>query len=106
MGSYTFQTGSGKALLTVPCPKCGNKLRYDPRQIQCESCDFALWTAMANRRFETSELERLIADKSIGPLQGFRSRTGKPFTATIRLSTALRVEFIFDESALVSTVPS
>ncbi len=87
-----------KSFLTVACPKCGSKLSYDAQQIQCENCDFRLWTRMANRRFETSELERLIADRSIGPFEGFRSKTGKPFAATIKLTPALSVEFHFGPS--------
>ena len=83
--------------LSSPCPKCGSKLRYDRRKIQCENCDFTLWTVMAKRRFKTSELERLIADRSIGPVEGFRSKTGKPFSATIKLTPALRVQFHFGD---------
>jgi DNA topoisomerase-3 len=59
------------------------------------NCDFALWMVVSSRRFKTWELEHLIQDGSIGPLQGFRSRTGKAFSATLKLTPTLRVEFHF-----------
>ncbi len=37
----------------------------------------------AGRTFETPEAEALLRDKKIGPLEGFRSKAGWPFTAEI-----------------------
>jgi len=95
----------GTEFLAVACPKCGSKLRHDPRQIHCDNCDFALWTVMASRSFKTSELEQLIADRSIGPLEGFRSKTGKPVSATIQLTPTLGVEFHFSPGHNAFTTP-
>jgi DNA topoisomerase-3 len=101
MEGDSIQTG----FLAVACPKCGGKLRSTPQEIHCGNCDFALWTVMANRRFKTSELERLLVDGSIGPLEGFRSKAGKPFAATIKLTPTLRVEFDFGPSEDAFTTP-
>jgi DNA topoisomerase-3 len=38
------------------------------------------------RQFEIPEVEQLIKDKTIGPLSGFRSKMGRPFSAILKLS--------------------
>ena len=46
------------------------------KQFQCvnEKCDFSIWKILCSRMFEIEEVEKLIAEKQIGPLQGFRSK--------------------------------
>jgi DNA topoisomerase-3 len=83
------------ATLAVPCPKCGGEIRENYKKFQCQKCDFALWKIVAGRQFETGEIEELISRRVVGPLQGFRSRMGKPFAAMIRLSGEFVPEFDF-----------
>jgi DNA topoisomerase-3 len=45
--------------------------------------------------FEIEEVEKLITDKQIGPLQGFRSKKGFPFAAVLKMSAEHKVEFDF-----------
>ena len=42
-------------------------------------------TGMAKGRFEPAEGESFLANKKIGPLEGFRSKAGWPFTAELKL---------------------
>jgi len=37
------------------------------------------------RQFEIEEVEQLLRDRTIGPLQGFRSKMGRPFAAILRI---------------------
>ena len=53
---------------------------------------------LAGRQLEPAEVEELIAKRSIGPLQGFRSRMGKPFIAVLRLSPEFKTEFDFGQN--------
>jgi DNA topoisomerase III len=84
-------------VLKVPCPKCGGEVHEKYKQFQCinEKCDFALWKTLCSRMFEIEEIERLITDKQVGPLQGFRSKLGKPFAALLKLTPEFKVEFDF-----------
>jgi DNA topoisomerase-3 len=86
--------------LQTPCPKCGGEIRETYKKFQCanEQCDFALWKIVAGRQFEIPEIESLIANKRVGPLTGFRSKAGRPFTATILLTPEHKAEFDFDRS--------
>jgi DNA topoisomerase III len=83
--------------LQVPCPKCGGEIHEKYRQYQCmkEGCDFAFWKTLCSRMFEPEEVEKLITDKQIGPLQGFRSKQGFPFAAVLKLNAENKVEFDF-----------
>jgi DNA topoisomerase III len=89
------------AFLTLksPCPKCGGTVQENYRKFQCQTCDFNIWKVVSSREFAPEEIEELIAKKSVGPLQGFRSRMGKPFAAVVRLSPEFRAEFDFGQSS-------
>lgn len=84
-------------VLTVPCPKCGGEIHENYKKFQCQSCDFALWKITAGRQFEPAEIEALIRDKQVGPLQGFRSKQGFPFAAIIKLTPTFEAKFDFGE---------
>ncbi len=71
--------------LQVKCPKDGGIVNENYKKFQCATCDFAIWKVIAGRRIESEEVEQLIRTGSIGPLQGFRSRIGRPFAAMIKL---------------------
>ncbi|MFN7140143.1 MAG: DNA topoisomerase III, partial [Limisphaerales bacterium] len=71
--------------LKVPCPKCGGKIKETYKKFQCTSCDFSMWKIVAGRQFEIPEVEELISKKQVGPLQGFRSKMGRPFAAIIKM---------------------
>ncbi|MBE0621331.1 MAG: DNA topoisomerase III [Burkholderiales bacterium] len=84
--------------LKAPCPKCGGTVQENYRKFQCQACDFNIWKVVSSREFAPEEIEELITQRSIGPLQGFRSRMGKPFAAVVRLSPEFKAEFDFGQS--------
>ncbi|NBP47463.1 MAG: DNA topoisomerase III, partial [Burkholderiaceae bacterium] len=72
--------------LKTPCPHCGKAVKENYRRFACESCGFTISKTPGGRAFEYDEAETLLKDKTIGPLQGFRSKMGRPFAAIIKLS--------------------
>jgi DNA topoisomerase-3 len=90
------------ATLSTPCPKCGGEVHEKYRKFQCTNpaCDFAFWKIMGGRQLSPAEAETLLRERRIGPLEGFRSRLGKPFTAELKLNDANEVEFDFGERAI------
>ena len=86
------------ATLTTPCPKCGGVIKENYKKFQCQRCEFSLWKIVAGRQFETAEIETLLAQRQVGPLQGFRSRMGRAFAAIIRLNDQLEPEFDFGQA--------
>jgi DNA topoisomerase-3 len=69
------------ATVPAPCPKCGGVVQENYRKIQCQKCDFTLWKVTSGREWSPDEVAELITKRVIGPLTGFRSRQGKPFSA-------------------------
>ncbi|MBA3595306.1 MAG: DNA topoisomerase III [Polaromonas sp.] len=74
------------ATLTAPCPNCGGVIKENYRRYTCtgkkgEGCGFSFGKTPAGRTFEVAEVEQFLRDKKIGPLDGFRSKAGWPFTA-------------------------
>jgi Zn finger protein HypA/HybF involved in hydrogenase expression len=86
------------ATLKVPCPKCGGVIKENYKKFQCQSCDFSLWKIVAGRQFEIEEIEELISRRVVGPLQGFRSKMGKPFAGLIRLNDDFTPSFDFGQT--------
>ncbi len=83
--------------LKVPCPKCGGEMKENYKKFQCQKCDFSLWKIVAGRQFEIQEAEELITKRVVGPLQGFRSKLGRPFAAVIKLTPELEPKFDFGQ---------
>lgn len=99
------------ATLKVPCPKCGGVVKENYRRFSCagadgnsEGCGFSISKIPGGRSFELDEVEQFIAHKKIGPLEGFRSKAGWPFTAELKLAFDdeignWKLEFDFGEDA-------
>lgn len=76
------------ATLKSPCPNCGGIVKENYRRYTCtgaagatEGCGFSFGKTPAGRTFEVAEVEQFLTDRKIGPLDGFRSKAGWPFTA-------------------------
>lgn len=85
------------AHLKNPCPKCGGEIVENYRRFACTHCDFSLPKHPGGRTFEVSEVEQLLANKEIGPLDGFISKMGRPFSAKLRISEDFKLEFDFGQ---------
>jgi DNA topoisomerase-3 len=88
------------ATVEAPCPKCGGVVQENYRKFQCQKCDFSLWVVLSGREWAPEEVAELFQKRFIGPLNGFRSRMGKPFSAGIRLTSDLKIEFDFGQARL------
>jgi DNA topoisomerase-3 len=74
------------ATLDTPCPQCGGQVKENYRRFACTACDFSISKIPGGRQFEIEEVEELLLKKEIGPLQGFRSKMGRPFAAILKLA--------------------
>ncbi|CAN7616501.1 DNA topoisomerase III [Rhizobacter sp. LjRoot28] len=99
------------ATLKTPCPNCGGVVKENYRRFTCtgadgasDGCGFSIGKIPGGRSFELDEVETFLANKRIGPLEGFRSKAGWPFTAELKLSyddeiRNWKLEFDFGEDA-------
>ncbi|MDP1557598.1 MAG: DNA topoisomerase III [Nitrosomonas sp.] len=94
--NHRGETISGDfSTLKSPCPKCGGMVHETYKKFQCQKCDFSLWKILAGRQFDMEEMETLITEREVGPLQGFRSKMGRLFNANIKLTDELEMKFDF-----------
>src|SRR5688572_16359854 len=87
------------ATVPAPCPKCGGKVQENYRKVVCQKCDFTLWRVISGREWAPEELAELFTKRFVGPLTGFRSKQGRPFSAGMRLNDEMRLEFDFGQGA-------
>jgi len=73
------------ATMTTPCPNCGSVVKENYRRFACTKCEFSMSKTPGSRQFEIAEVEELLSKRTIGPLQGFRSKMGRPFAAILRI---------------------
>jgi DNA topoisomerase III len=86
------------ATLHAPCPKCGSVVKENYRRFACTSCDFSISKTPGSRALEVDEAEALLINRTVGPLQGFRSRLGRPFAAILKITDEHKLEFDFGQS--------
>ena len=70
------------------------------RHYQADDGTLQLRKVVAGRLLEPFELKELLEKRLIGPLQGFRSRLGRPFAAALKLNDANETEFVFDNAPI------
>ena len=102
------------ATLSAPCPNCGGVIKENYRRYTCvgkqgdDGCGFSFGKTPAGRTFEVAEVEQFLRDKKIGPLDGFRSKAGWPFTAEMVIkfdeeSKNYKLEFDFGDDKNAET---
>ncbi len=83
--------------LITPCPKCGSVVKENYRRYACTNCDFSIGKHPGGRTFEVHEVEELLQKREIGPLSGFISKMGRPFSALLRITDDYKLEFDFGQ---------
>ena len=91
------------ATLQAPCPNCGGVVKENYRRFACTKCEFSIGKTPGSRQFEIPEVEELLTKRTIGPLQGFRSKMGRPFAAILNIvkdeeNSNYKLEFDFGQS--------
>jgi len=86
------------AQLKSPCPRCGKPVVENYRRFACTNCEFSIPKHPGSRSFEIEEVEDLLANGTIGPLSGFISKMGRPFSAVLKLTPEHKLEFDFGQS--------
>ncbi len=88
--------------LNAPCPECGGMVHkqtdglfscYNPE------CEFRLKKHIASHELTEEEARILMTDRRVGPIDTFKSRFGKPFSAELTIDKkkkTWKVEFVFE----------
>jgi DNA topoisomerase-3 len=91
--------------LEVKCPNCGApQLKEDYRTYHCDTCGFRLFKNIASRELSPEEATTLVRERKLGPLDGFRSKTGRLFSAQLVLNGENRPQFAFENNGLAANL--
>ena len=86
--------------LEAKCPRCGvAKFKESYKAYECKGCGLVIWKNMAGRELERNEVQSLLETGSVGPLEGFRSKLGRPFAAVIKMDEEFKQTFDFGDGA-------
>lgn len=84
------------------CPFCGaTSLKQTEEFYACKSkgCKLRVYKVIASREMTDNELRTLIETRMLGPLDGFRSKKGKDFSAALQITDEQKVTFVFPDGA-------
>ncbi|MCB1124043.1 MAG: topoisomerase C-terminal repeat-containing protein, partial [Verrucomicrobiae bacterium] len=88
----------GSTEIDVVSPTDNAKMLENFRSYKSQDGQVTIYKVIGNRKLDPEELEVLLRDKKIGPLEGFRSKAGKPYVATLVLTEDWKVRFQFENS--------
>jgi DNA topoisomerase-3 len=84
------------------CPVCQTTVTEGFKAFQCASgkrCSFVIFKRIAGRKVSPALVRVLLARGRSQALKGFRSKSGKRFSATLVLDQEGKVQFAFDDKA-------
>ena len=87
--------------LKVPCPKCKKTVKETYKTYSCvdqSNCKFSIKKINSNRILSVKEAEIFLKEKILGPVDGFRSKRGFPFAASIILTDEYELKFDFENN--------
>jgi len=82
----------------ISAPTDGKPLIDTLNAYKSQDGKFTIYKTIGNRRMEDVEIQKLINERKVGPLEGFRSKYGKPYVATLELDDTNKVRFVFENA--------
>jgi DNA topoisomerase-3 len=81
----------------IVSPTDGKPLIETLRGYKSRDGELMIYKVIGNRKMAESEVRDLLVNGQIGPIDGFRSKAGKPFSAVLRYNKEeKKAEFVFD----------
>ncbi|MDR1401744.1 MAG: DNA topoisomerase 3 [Puniceicoccales bacterium] len=84
---------------TIISPTDGKPLMEGLRSYRSNDGKLTIQKIIGGKKLSEEEIQELLINKKIGPLSGFKSRTGSDFSATLVLDDSFRINFVFEKSA-------
>ena len=94
----TFEEDDSAARVTdIISPTDGAPLIETLRGYKSKDGELMIYKVIGNRKMSEAEVKDLLVNGQIGPLDGFRSKAGKAFSAVLRYNKEeKKAEFVFD----------
>lgn len=88
------------AVSRLRCPKCGSQtVRIFPKAANCntEGCGFVVFRTLLNKTLTDNQLTELITKGKTGQIKGLIGKSGKAFSASLKLDQSFKTVFDFDK---------
>ncbi len=82
----------------IPNPIDGSKLVETFRAYKSKDGKFIIYKTIGNRKISENEVRELVTKGKVGPLEGFKSKMGRPYSATLKLDENFAVKFQFGDN--------
>ncbi len=92
------ESETGSKATDIISPTDGKPLLESFRAFRSQDGAIVVYKTMGNRKLSSDEVRELVCKGQVGPLDGFKSKLGKPYTATLKLDETNKVKFIFDNN--------
>jgi len=83
--------------IEIPSPIDGSKLVETFRSYKSKDGKFIVYKTVGNRKITEDEVRELVTKGKVGPLDGFKSKMGRPYSATLKLDENFAVKFQFGD---------
>ncbi|MDR1433280.1 MAG: DNA topoisomerase 3 [Puniceicoccales bacterium] len=80
-------------------PTDGKPIVEGLRSYRSQDGALTIQKVLGGRRLSEEEIMELLTNKKIGPLCGFKSKTGADFSATLVLDDTFHINFVFEKSS-------
>lgn len=88
-GKVSFEFPEREKAGLGKCPLCGRDVTESQKGYGCsgwkEGCKFVIWKEISGKKITPAQAKELLEKGRVGPLKGFKSRTGKEFSAALVL---------------------
>jgi len=81
----------------IVCPSDGKTMEETVRVFRSQDGTISIYKTIASRMLAVDEVRDLVTKGQVGPLDGFRSKKGRPFSAILRMEEG-KVSFVFEGS--------
>ena len=87
------------------CPRCGKNVLFTDTRVYCEGhklkedgtseCSFFSSTEFCGKQLTKGDFEKLLNGETVGPFDFVSRKTGKPFTASLKINSDGKISYDF-----------
>ena len=89
------ESDEGAEVTDILSPTDGKPMLKTFRSYKSQDEQLVIYQTVGNRRLAIEEVRELVKERKVGPLDDFRSKAGKPFSAMLELDKDNKVKFVF-----------
>jgi DNA topoisomerase-3 len=83
---------------SIVSPTDNKPMKEMLRAYKSQDGELTVYKTIAGRKLSEQEIQTLVRDRMVGPLDDFRSKAGKPFSAILRLDAMNKISFDFGDN--------